>query len=166
MQSSAMAPESILRALLNPKGKELAKAAGQLLSWEVPQTDHALLQRSLQLLRRSINVVKKALPDTDSELIGGVFANLLDLWETGQKLDKELQKLTKLRMPRDRERLRGILLWIEAIQLDMGLFWIREVKKEMPQLHKALDRLERRSLRGSQKSHPRNARRRAKLKRS
>jgi hypothetical protein len=164
--SSVMPPESILRALSKPKGREVAKAAGQLLRLAASQTDHALLERSIHLLRRASSVVKKALPDTDPELIGGFFANLLDLWETGQKLDKELQKLTKLRMPHDRERLRDILLWIEAIQLDMGSFWIREVKKDMSKLYKALDRLERRSVRGNQKPHPRNAQRKAKLKRS
>ena len=164
--SSAMPPESVLRALSKPKGREVAKATGQLLSWAASQTDHALIQRSVHLMRRAIRVVKQALPDTDPELIGGFFADLLDLWETGQELDKELQKLTKLRMPRDREGLRDILLWIEAIQLDMGSYWIGEVKNDIPKLYKALDRLERSSVRAKRKPHPSNARRKAKLRRS
>jgi hypothetical protein len=102
-------------------------------------------------MRRAIRVVKEALPNTDPELIGGFFAHLLDLWETGQKLDRELQKLTKLNFPRDRERLRDTLLWIEAIQVDMASFWIGEVKRDMPTLLKALDRLERSPRAGKQK---------------
>jgi hypothetical protein len=47
-------------------------------------TDQAVMERSVLLMRSAIRSVKKALPDTDPELIGGFFANLLDLWETGQ----------------------------------------------------------------------------------
>jgi len=164
--SSVMPPESVLRALSKPKGREVAKATGQLLSWAASQTDHALIERSVNLMRRATNVVKKGLPETDAQLIGGFFANLLDLWETGQDLDKELRKLTKLKMPRDREQLEDILTWIGAIQIDMASYWIRELKKDLPKLSKALDSLERSSVRGKQKPHPPNTRRKAKLKRS
>jgi len=151
-------PESVVRALSKPNGKNVAKAVGQLLTWADSQTDHALTRRSVHLMRRAIRVVKEALPDTDPELIGGFFADLLDLWETGQTLDKELQKLTRLRFPQDRERLRSSLLWIEAIQLDMASYWIGEVKKDLPKLLKALDRLERRSRLGERKRKLANAR--------
>jgi hypothetical protein len=101
-----------------------------------------LIERSLALMRKAICVVKEALPDTDPELIGGFFADLLDLWETGQKLDKELHRLTKLRFPEDREHLYDILIWISAIQVDMGSYWIGEVKKDIPKLLRALDKSE------------------------
>ncbi len=140
-------PESVVKALSKPNGKNVGKAVGELLNWADSQTDHALIQRSVGLMRVVIRTLKTALPETDPELIGGVCAHLFDLWETGQKLDKELQELTKLRFPQDRERLRRTLLWIEAIQLDMASFWIREVKKDLPKLLQALDKLER-------KSHP------------
>jgi hypothetical protein len=138
-------PEWVVKALSKPNDRNSAKAVGALLSWANSQSDHRLLQRSSKLLRFSISLLKAALPDTDPELIGGVFADLLDLWETGQKLDQELRKLTKLRFPQDRERLRDILVWIEAIQLDMASFWISEVKKDLPKLFRALDKLERES---------------------
>jgi hypothetical protein len=110
-----------------------------------------LIQRSLHLMDKAIRMVKEALPDTDPELIGGFLANLLDLWETGQKLDKELHNLTKLRFPQDRERLRHILIWISAIQIDMASFWISEVKKDIPKLLRALDKLESKPRSGKQK---------------
>ena len=106
---------------------------------------------------RAIRVVKKALPDTDPELVGGFYADLLDLWETGQKLDKELHNLTKLRFPQDRERLRHILLWISAIQIDMASYWIGEVKKDLPKLLTALDKLEGKPRSGKQKRKLGNA---------
>lgn len=144
-------PKSVVKALSKPNGRNVAKAVGHLLNWADSQTDRALIQRSLHLMRRAIRVVRKALPDTDPELIGGFFANLLDLWETGQELDKELHNLAKLRFPRERERLRHVLLWIEAIQLDMGSYWIGEVKKDLPKLLTALDKLERKTRSGKQK---------------
>ncbi len=106
-------------------------------------TDKDVIKQSLLLMRSCIAVVKKALPDTDPELIGGFFADLLDLWETGQQLDRELQKLKKFRFPRDREKLYDILIWIDAIQVDMASYWINEVKRDGAKLRRALDRLER-----------------------
>ncbi|HEY3038059.1 MAG TPA: hypothetical protein VGJ66_04940 [Pyrinomonadaceae bacterium] len=144
-------PDSLVKALSKPNGRNVAKAAGALLSWANSKRDHALTERSLDLMRPAIHTLTTALPETDPELIGGIFANLLDLWETGQKLDKELQKLKKLRLPQDREGLRSTLLWIDAIQLDMASYWIGEVKKDLPKLLKALDRFERRSVPGKQK---------------
>ena len=102
-------------------------------------------------MHRAISVLKKALPDTDPELIGGICAHLFDLWETGQTLDKRLKEICKLGFPQDKERLRDALIWIEAIQLDMASFWIGEVKKDLPKLLEALDRLERKPRPGKQK---------------
>jgi hypothetical protein len=136
-------PVSVVKALSKPAGRNVAQAVGALLSWANSKEDHALTQRSLDLMRPAIQTLTTALPTTDPELIGGIFANLLDLWETGQKLDKELQKLTRFRLPKDREALRSALQWIDAIQLDMASYWIAEIKKDLPKLLKALDKLER-----------------------
>ena len=110
-----------------------------------------LIKRSLDLMRTSIRVVKKALPNTDPELIGGFFADLLNLWETGQALDKELKKLTKFRFPQDRERLYYFLIWIAATQIETASYWIGEIKKDLPKLLRALDKLKSAPPSGKQK---------------
>jgi hypothetical protein len=96
-------------------------------------------------MRTAIRALRTALPNTDPRLIGSFLANLLDLWEASQKLEWELQKLSKLRLPRDQETLRSVLIWIDAIQIDLASFWIGEVKRDLPRLLKAMDKLERRS---------------------
>ena|SRR5271166_844116 len=106
-------------------------------------TDQDIVHESIVLMSSCIRVVQKALPHTDRKLIGGFFANLLDLWETGQQLDRELRKLKRFRFPQDREKLYGTLIWIDAIQVDMASYWINEVKKDGAKLRRALDRLER-----------------------
>jgi hypothetical protein len=161
MESSHVGPPDwVVKALSKPNSRNVAKATGALLSWANSKVDHALTQRSLHLMRSAIRTLTNALPETDPELIGGILANLLDLWETGQKLDKELQKLKKLRLPKDRETLRSTLLWIDAIQLDMASYWIEEIKKDLPKLLKALDKLERRSLHGTARRSRRSSARR------
>ena len=102
-----------------------------------------LLKRSRDILIDVIRVLQSALPDSDEELIGGIAANLLDLWETGQELDNQLKRLREMRFPEDREHLRRTLIWIEAIQLDMGAFWISHVKKDISKLLGALDKRKR-----------------------
>jgi hypothetical protein len=159
-------PKSVLRALSTPSEQGVARAAGALLKWANSERDEVLSRRSQSLLRGAIRTTKTALPDTDPELIGGIFADILDLWETGQKLDKELRKLTKLRMPRDQEQMRAILLWIEAIQLDLALYWIKEVKKDIPKLLRALDSLERKTVGDKLKRRPVNKRTRTSLQRN
>jgi hypothetical protein len=105
-------------------------------------------------MRAGIRTLKTALPNTDPELIGAFFANILDLWETSQELEGELQKLKKLRFPRDQEALRSVLLWIDAIQVDMASYWIGEVKRDLPKLLKALDGQERSVIPSRQKKRP------------
>lgn len=161
MEPSLAPPDSVVKALSKPNGRNVVKAAGALLNWANSKKDHALTKRSLDLMRPAIQTLTTALPATDPELIGGIFANLLDLWETGQKLDKELQKLKKLRLPKDRETLRSTLQWIDAIQLDMASYWIDEIKKDLPKLLKALDKLERRSVHGTARRSQRSSARRA-----
>jgi len=144
-------PESVVRALSSSDRANTAKAVAALIEWGSSEIDHALSKRTLRLLRRVMRVLMAALPDTDQELIGGVCADLLDLWQTGQTLDKKLRELCHFRFPRDRARLQDALVWIEAIQLDMASYWIGEVKKDLPKLLKALDKLERRSVSGRSK---------------
>lgn len=159
--SLAGPPDSVVKALSKPNGRNVAKATGALLSWANSKRDHALAKRSLDLMRPAIQTLTKAFPEADPELIGGIFANLLDLWETGQKLDKELRKLKKLRLPQDRETLRSTLLWVDAIQLDMASYWIEEIKKDLPKLLKALDKLDRKSVHGTARRSQRSSARRA-----
>ena len=120
-------------------------------------TDKHISKQSMALLRGAMCATEKALPNTDPELIGGFFADLLDLWETGQTLDKKLNELVALRFPEDRDKLYDFLIWISAIQVDMGLFWTRGIRKDLPKLLRALDRLERRNA-GKQKRTGRSKR--------
>jgi hypothetical protein len=143
-----------VKALAVPGGKWAVGTAGQLFRDADSEADQVLIERSLRLMRAAIRAVKEALPDTVPEFIGGLFADLLDLWETGQKLDGELKRLTKLRFPRDRGQLIDVLNWIEAIQIDMASDWIREIKRELPKLRRELDKLE---------SGPRSGKRERKL---
>ncbi len=145
-------PKSVVKAISSLSGGQMAaKAAGALLKWSNSKGDHTLTKVGLDFMGKATNALKRALPDTDPELIGGFLANLFDLWETGKTLDSELQKLIKLHLPQDRERLHDILIWIDAIQIDMASYWISEVKKELPKLLKALDSLEGKSRRSKQK---------------
>ncbi len=147
-------PDSVVKALSKPSGRSVAKAVGSLIKWANAGRDHALEQKSQNLLTAIMRAMKTGLPSTDPELIGGFCADLLDLWETGQKLDKELQKLKKLRLPKDREALRDTLHWINAIQLDMASYWIEEVRKDLPKLLKALDGLERKEAKAKRARRP------------
>jgi len=135
-------PAPVLKASLRQRGKTADEAACQTVLQTDFQIDQVLTSQSVLLMRSAIRVFKEALPDTSPELIGGFFADLLDLWETGQRLDKELLKLKELRFPRDREQLRSFLIWISAIQIDMASFWIGGAKKYLPKLLRAVDRLE------------------------
>lgn len=105
--------------------------------------DRELQRRSARIVRNMLRSLKSALPDTDPELIGSFVADLDSLWDTGQKLDKELQKLFKMRFPKHREHLREFLAFVEAIQIEMVQFWIGNLRKRVPKLQKALDRQER-----------------------
>jgi len=141
-------PEKLFEQLSKLKGSRASlKSLRDLVAAAGLQQDRALMPRSLRLMHKVTDVLKQALPNLDTELIGGFAANLLDLWETGQELDRELNKLAKLRSHHDRERLRDALIWIDAIQVDMGSYWIGEVQKVLPKLLEGLDRQERKQRR-------------------
>lgn len=139
--ASKATPEKIFEQLSKLKGPQIAlNEVGKLFAASGIRQDDALIRRSLQLMHKTIRVLKQALPNVEPELIGGFAANLLDLWETGQKLDKTLKDLTRSRPSQDRDGLRDALIWIDAIQADMGSYWINEVKKALPALLRSLDR--------------------------
>ncbi len=63
--------------------------------------DQAVISESILLMRTSILRFQEAIPNASPELVGSIFANLLDLWETGKKLDEELHKFKQLRQEDD-----------------------------------------------------------------
>jgi hypothetical protein len=105
----------------------------------------AIRKRGEELQRQSAEIARKlqialeaGLPEIESRTIGAVVADIDSLWDTGQKLDKELKRLFRMKFPRDRERLREFFSFIEAIQVEMGTFWIGNLKRRVPTLRKAL----------------------------
>ncbi len=138
-------PASVIKMLSKRGGKDVAKGLGTLLGWAESQTDHSLSRRSLQLVHETLPVLKAATPDVDPELVGEVVAALADLWAAGRKLDKDLKAISKFRLPRDRARLRRLLIEIEAHQLDEPEYWISVIRKRLPKLYEALDRKRRKS---------------------
>jgi hypothetical protein len=135
-------PTIDLKTSRSQSHKPVNEAVNQNLSRTGSEIQRAVAFDSVSLMRNSIQIFKEALPDTEPELIGGFFADLLDLWEAGQTLDKKLLKIKELRSPPDREQLRDFLIWISAIQIDMASYWIGELKRDLPKLLHALDRLE------------------------
>lgn len=136
-------PESVIKILSKPAGKDIAKGVGMLLGWADSQIDHALGRRTLQLVHQTLPVLRAALPDVAPELIGEIVAALADLWAAGRKLDEDLKTISKFRFPRDRERLRHLLREIEANHLDMPTYWIGVIRRKLPKLFEALDRQQR-----------------------
>jgi hypothetical protein len=136
--------ERLFEQLSKLKGRQISfKEVSELVAASGVRKDDALIRQSLRLMNKTIRVLKQALPNLDPELIGCFAASLLYLWETGQELDRTLKELTRPRSMQDREALRDALVWIDAIQADMGSYWIGEVKKVLPTLLRSLDREER-----------------------
>jgi hypothetical protein len=136
--------QKLFEQLSKLKGSQASlKRVKSLVAAADLQQNRGLVRRSLRLMNGIIHALKKAAPNLPPELVGGFAANLLDLWETGQKLDERLRELSRLHSPRDRERLRDCLIWIDAIQIDMGSYWIEEVEKVLPKILRGLDRQER-----------------------
>lgn len=99
----------------------------------------ALIKRSARLTADIIAVLKKAMPEVPGEVIGTVVAALTDLWEAGQKLDRDLKLVKKLRFPGDMDRLRDLLIGIKVHQLDEPAYWIGVISRKLPKLLNALD---------------------------
>jgi len=83
--------------------------------------------------------LRSALPDTDPEFIGGIVADLDDLWEYGQRLDNHFSVLFRMTFPRDQEQLRELILQIEHEQLDESWAHLVRLKKSFPKLLKELE---------------------------
>lgn len=141
--TTSIPPEFIIKMIRKRGGRDIGKGLGMLINWAEAHQDRTLIHRSIRFTGDVVSALKKAMPEVDPELIGSMVAALTDLWETGQTLDKELKKLAKLRLPQDRERLRDTLVWLDAIQVDMASYWIREVRRDLPRLLDALNRQER-----------------------
>ncbi|MGD0826130.1 MAG: hypothetical protein ABR908_16215, partial [Terriglobales bacterium] len=86
--------EGLVQKVSKLKGpnKDL-QAAAVMLGDAAARVDHKLMKRSTKLAHRLLLTLKKALPDTDPQLIGDFVAEVSDLWDYGQKLDKTLAEL-------------------------------------------------------------------------
>jgi hypothetical protein len=73
------------------------------------------------------------------------------LWDTGQQLDAHLERIYRMRFPEDLEGLYDFLIFVEAIQLEMGSYWIGELQKVVPKLIKECHRQARKDKRKDNK---------------
>src|SRR5208337_158355 len=135
-----------------------ADAAGDLLRRALSDHDKSLQRRSARITHNMLVALNKAFPDVDRQLIGDIVADLDSLWDTGQKLDKELKKLFQMRFPQHRNHLGDFLAFIEATQMDMVEFWIGNLRKRIPKLRKALDQQERNERRRARTKPPKQSR--------
>ncbi len=139
MTSSRKAPTKKPSAKLRPPKRSaqrepaLSNTAGATRTGE-----HELQRRSAVIAHKTQIALEKALPNVDTETIGSFVANIDSIWDTGQKLDRELNRLFRMQFPRDREQLREFFSFVEAIQIEMTLFWIGKLKRTVPALRDAL----------------------------
>ena len=116
------------------------QAAAIMLGDAAARVDHKLVKRSTNLAHRLLLSLKKALPETDPQLIGDFVAEVSDLWDYGQKLDKTLNEISHMRFPQHREHMREALVAIEVQQFDYALDCIKGLQKTLPKLKQGLDR--------------------------
>lgn len=134
-----------------------ANAARDFLRRALSDHDKKLQRRSARITHNMLVALNKAFPEVDRQLIGDIVADLDSLWDTGQKLDKELKKLFQMRFPEHRNHLGDFLAFVEAVQIDMVEFWIGNLRKRIPKLRKALDQQERNERRRA-RTKPQNSR--------
>lgn len=113
------------------------QAAAMMLGDAAARVDHKLVNRSTNLSHRLLLSLKKALPETDPQLIGDFVAEVSDLWDYGQKLDTTLKELCDMRLP---QHMGEALVAIEVQQFDYALDCIKGLQKTLPKLKQALDR--------------------------
>jgi len=130
-------------ALKQGLSEAAANAVMDFLAGALRRQDKELQQRSARIAHNTLVALNRAFPEADRQLIGDIVADLNSLWDTGQKLDKELKRLFQMRFPQHRVRLREFLAFLEATQIDMAQFWIGNLRKRIPKLRRALDRQER-----------------------
>jgi|SRR5580658_858442 hypothetical protein len=116
------------------------QAAAMMLRDAAARVDHKLVNRSTNLAHRLLLSLKKALPETDPQLIGDFVAEVSDLWDYGQKLDTTLKELCDMRLPQHQGRMGEALVAIEVQQFDYALDCIKGLQKTLPKLKQALDR--------------------------
>ena len=102
--------------------------------------DVKLRRRSARIANQMQSALERAFPEVDPQFIGDIVADLDSLWDTGQRLDTGLQRLFRMRFPRDCNRLSEFLSFIQATQIEMAEFWIDNLSKKIPKLRRALDR--------------------------
>ncbi len=124
---------------LKAPNKDL-QAAAMMLGDAAARVDTKLVKRSTDLAHRLVLTLKKALPETDQQLLGDFVAEVSDLWDYGQKLDKILKEVCDMRLPQHQERLREALVAIEVQQFDYALDCIKGLQKTLPKLKQAIDR--------------------------
>ena len=160
--SFAGPPDSVVKALSKPNGRSVVKAAGALLSWANSKKDHALTKRSQFEPHVSRHSDAYDRPSRDrSRVDWRNFCQPPRPLGDGPKTGQGTAKAKEAPTPEDRETLRSTLQWIDAIQLDMASYWIAEIKKDLPKLLKALDKLERSSVHGTARRSQRSSARRA-----
>lgn len=138
------ATEDVIEKISKLKGANKSERGGLIwLASAFASQDTQLQRRSARITHNMLVALNKAFPEVDRQLIGDIVADLDSLWDTGQKLDKELKKLFQMRFPQHRNHLADFLAFIEATQIDMVEFWIGNLRKRIPKLRKDLDRQER-----------------------
>jgi hypothetical protein len=154
------ATDDVIEKISKLKGPNKAERGGlMLLANAFANQDTQLQRRSARITHNMLVALNKAFPDVDGQLIGDIVADLDSLWDTGQKLDKELKKLFQMRFPEHRNHLGDFLAFIEAVQVDMVEFWIGNLRKRIPKLRKALDQQERKERRRARTKLPKQPRR-------
>jgi len=152
------ATDEVVEKISKLKGPNKAERGGlMLLANAFANQDTQLQRRSARITHNMLVALNKAFPDVDRQLIGDIVADLDSLWDTGQKLDKELKKLFQMRFPEHRSHLGDFLAFIEAVQIDMVQFWIGNLRKRIPRLRKALDQQERNERRRARTKLPKQA---------
>ncbi len=73
-----------------------------------------------------------------SEVIGAIVADLDDLWEYGQHLDRDLKALCKMRLPQHRDEMQKIIVGLDVEQFDYAKDCIERLHNNLPKLDRVL----------------------------
>jgi len=143
-----LAPEKLKQMVSKQsQSQEASGAARAFIARALRGQNRGLQRRSARIAHKMLVAFGKAFPELNQQIIGDVVADLDSLWDTGQKLDKRLHKLFKMRFPQDRDHLSDFLAFIEGAQIEMAEIWIRNLRRNIPKLRKALNRQGKRQVR-------------------
>jgi len=92
----------------------------------------------MRLVSGLMRSLKRAFPEVNPQLIGDIVADLDDLWDYGQQLDRDLWAPCRIRLPRDRNALQSLLTGIEVQQVDYARDCIERLHKNLPRLDRYL----------------------------